>query len=337
MSESQRQYTFNPITLQYEETVVTKRKKILRAGAFFVVSLALTAFYAWVYLDVLGFAPPKTAILKSENAKWSSKIVLLNRNLDSFESTMDALQMRNDEVYRTIFGMNRIPPEVLNAGFGGVNRYAYLDEIGQDSALKDTYIRLDRITKKAYVQSKAFDEVAALSKKAGDMASCLPAIPPINPAPGNCRLSSRFGYRTDPVYGGGEYHQGIDLSSKKGTPVFVTGDGTVESVQFQFRGYGNCVVVDHGFGYKTRYAHMNTINVVEGMQLKRGECLGTVGSTGKSTAPHLHYEVCYKGQRVNPLNFFDLEMSEKEYASMVRKMDSESQAMLSPQFQYKSK
>ena len=178
--------------------------------------------------------------------------------------------------------------------------------------------RLDKLTKKAYVQSKSFDDVALLSKRAGDMASCIPAIPPINPDPKKYRISSTFGYRSDPISHRTTKHNGIDFAMKPGNPVYTTGDGVVESVKFELFGYGNSIIIDHGFGYKTRYAHMKSIVVTEGMSLKRGECIGYSGNSGKSTGAHLHYEVLYRGNAVNPYNYFDLSITPEEYATMVQ-------------------
>lgn len=226
--------------------------------------------------------------------------------------------MRDDDIYRSIFGMDEIPLEVRNAGFGGVNRYQRYDLIDNDGLLKKTAIRLDVLTKKTYVQSRSFDEVAALSKRAGDMASCIPAIPPISPDRKKYRLSSVFGYRSDPMSGRRTMHKGVDFAMKPGNPVYATGDGVVESVSFEFFGYGNSLVIDHGFGYKTRYAHLKSIGVVEGMKVKRGECVGQTGNSGKSSGPHLHYEVIYKDRPVNPYNFYDLDMTPEEYATMVQ-------------------
>ncbi len=226
--------------------------------------------------------------------------------------------MRDDDIYRSIFGMDEIPSEVRNAGFGGVNRYAHYDGVDPDGLLKGTAVRLDVLTKKSYVQSRSFDEVAALSKRAGDMASCIPAIPPVNPDPAKYRLSSGFGYRSDPFSGRTTRHTGVDFAMKPGNPVYVTGDGVVESVSFEFFGYGNSVVIDHGFGYKTRYAHLKSIGLVEGMKVKRGECIGLSGNSGKSSGPHLHYEVIYKNNHVNPTNYYDLSITPEEYATMVQ-------------------
>ncbi len=317
MSENKK-YILNPKTLLYEVKKRSRKSRIMRSAALFAVSLCMAAFYFWLYTSVLGLEPPKTLILKKQNAEWCSKVDVMNRQLDMYDDALASLQMRDDDIYRSIFGMEEIPSEVRNAGFGGVNRYAHYDGIDPDGLLKGTAVRLDVLTKKSYVQSRSFDEVALLSKRAGDMASCIPAIPPVNPDPDKYRLSSSFGYRSDPFSGRSARHTGVDFAMKPGNPVYVTGDGVVESVNFEFFGYGNHVVIDHGFGYKTRYAHLKSIGVVEGMKVKRGECVGLSGNSGKSSGPHLHYEVIYKNNHVNPANYYDLTITPEEYATMVQ-------------------
>lgn len=317
MSKSKK-YIFNSRTLTYEVKKRSRTSRIFKSAMMFAASLGLAVLYFWLYTSVLGLELPKTALLKKKNAEWCSKMEVMNRQLDSHEDALTSLQMRDDDIYRSIFGMNEIPLEVRNAGFGGVNRYAHYDGMDQNGLLKSTAVRIDVLTKKTYVQSKSFDEVALLSKRAGDMASCIPAIPPVNPDPTKYRLSSGFGYRVDPVYGRTAMHTGVDFALKPGNPVYSTGDGVVESVSFEFFGYGNHVVIDHGFGYKTRYAHMKNIGVVEGMKVKRGECIGESGNSGKSTGPHLHYEVIYKGRHVNPSNYYDLTITPEEFSTMVQ-------------------
>lgn len=313
-----KKYVFNPRTLSYEISVMSTKNRVLRSVGFFVLSLLMASFYFWIYVYVLEWELPKTAWLKKENANLISKINLLDKELDACESELSVLQMRDDNIYRSIFGLNTISSDVRNAGFGGVNRYEWLNSFEYDESFGNTVRRLDRLSKMSYVQSKSFDEVSGLSKRAGDMASCIPAIPPINPVKGKFRLSSRYGYRVDPKYGGVARHTGIDLATNSGNPIYATGDGVVESVKFELFGYGNQVIINHGFGYKTRYAHMSLITVSEGMKLKRGECIGAVGNSGKSTGPHLHYEVIYKGGHTNPMNYLDLDMPTEEYASMVK-------------------
>lgn len=316
-----KNYIFNPRTLLYEVERRSRRSRVLKSLALFASSLGLAVLYFWIYTSVLGFELPKTLLLKKTNAGLTSRVEVLNRQLDRYDNILTDLQMRDDGIYRSIFGMNEIPGDVRNAGFGGVNRYAHYS----NGPLKSTAIRLDILTKKTYIQSKSFDEIAHLSKRAGDMASCIPAIPPVVPDTRIYRLSSRFGYRKDPFSGRSKNHTGVDFAMKPGNPIYATGDGIVTNVKFELFGYGNQVVIDHGFGYKTRYAHMKTIGVVEGMKVKRGECIGLSGNSGRSSGPHLHYEVIYKDRHVNPANYYDLTITPEEYATMVQNTADASQ------------
>lgn len=312
-----KKYVFNPKTLSYEVKKRSRSSRALRTVTMFVMSLGMAVLYFWLYTGVFGMELPKTILLKKTNAQWHSRVEVLNRQLDGYDKALTSLQMRDDDIYRAIFGMHEIPSEVRNAGFGGVNRYSHYDGLGHSAQLKTTAMRLDILTKKTYVQSRSFDEVAQLSKRAGDMASCIPAIPPVVPDRSIYRLSSSFGFRSDPFTGRSKRHTGVDFALKPGNPIYATGDGVVEKVKFEFFGYGNQVLIDHGFGYKTRYAHMKSINVVEGMKVKRGECIGESGNSGRSSGPHLHYEVLYKDKHINPANYFDLTITPEEYAAMV--------------------
>ena len=174
-----RRYIFNQETLSYEVKRRSKLSTFLRYTSMVAVSLCMAVLYFWIYTDVLGWELPKTVLLKKSNAQWCSKVELMNMQLAQYDDALNSLQMRDDNIYRSIFGMNEIPSDVRNAGFGGVNRYSHLDEAYAGSLLKSTVIRMDVLTKKTYIQSKSFDEVALLSKRAGDMASCIPAIPPV--------------------------------------------------------------------------------------------------------------------------------------------------------------
>ncbi|MBQ6179779.1 MAG: M23 family metallopeptidase [Bacteroidales bacterium] len=318
-----RKYILNPETLLYEIKEVSLRSKLLKGLLLVAGSLALSVLYLWVFTSVFGMDLPKTALLKAEKARWDAKISLMNSRLDRYESNLDELQIRDDDIYRSIYGMNEIPMSVRTAGIGGVDRYSYLDGLESSNSLKNTLLRLDRITRMTYVQSKSFDEVAAVSRRAGDMVSCIPAVPPIIPDPSKYTLTSPFGYRSDPFTGNSKLHTGVDLAMKPGNPVYATGDGVVEAVAFDFFGYGNCVDIDHGFGYKTRYAHLDRMTVIEGMKVKRGDKIGESGQSGRASGPHLHYEVFYKGERVNPMNYFDLSMSKQEYIAMVESRNAE--------------
>lgn len=312
-------YVYNPVTMLYDELHEPKNRRYFRIAGMVLVCLGCVCLYAWLYLDVLGWALPKTAILRKQHAKWEAKMELLDRQLDLYDQTLDGIESRDDDVYRSIFGLAEIPDEIKHAGFGGVNRYEYLDRFGANAGLKETIRRIDVLTKRTYVQSKALDEVLQISAHAGDMLSCVPSVPPLLPDKRKVHLSSSFGGRIDPVFGGYERHTGQDFAVDRGYPVYATGDGVVEKAESRFGGYGNMIVINHGYGYKTRYAHLNTVEVKDGMKVQRGERIGTVGSTGKSTGPHLHYEVEYRGSKVNPMKYMDFNMPLDEYKSMTDK------------------
>lgn len=319
-----RRYILNPETLLYEIKEVSLKSKVFKGLLLFAGSVAMAVLYVWLFTSVLGFDLPKTVFLKAEKARWDARIDLMNTKLDRYEESLTALRVRDEDIYRSVFGMDEIPAEVRDAGAGGVDKYAFLDGLEGDNILKNTAVRLDRLSRRTCVQSKSFDEVAAVSKTAGDMASCIPAIPPVLPDESKYRLSSQFGFRSDPFNGNSKMHSGVDFAMKTGNPVYATGDGVVEEVKFEFFGYGNSVVIDHGFGFKTRYAHLNSVNVIEGMKVKRGDCIAESGHSGRSSGPHLHYEVIYKDHPVNPANYYDLSMSVKDYSDMVRMREKES-------------
>lgn len=317
-------YVFNPETLTFEAKGEPKYRKPFRYLLLSVAAVGLVFLYFWIYIAVLHWDLPKTAILKRRHARWEARMTLLDRQLDIYEQTLTGIEQRDDDVYRSIYGLNPVPGEVNTAGLVGADRYEEFSRLGANSELNRAVRRIDMLTRRVYVRSKSLDELGQISRQAGDMISCVPSVPPILPEKGTFRLSSGFGYRIDPVYGGGERHSGQDFGMKTGSPVYVTGDGVVEKTSFSFRGYGNEIVIDHGYGYKTRYAHLNTIEVTEGMKVQRGEQIGTVGSTGKSTGPHLHYEVIYMGNRLNPLNYMDIDMPAEEYRAMIAKRRDDS-------------
>ena len=303
-------YVFNPITLQYEVREEPRYAKYVRTGLSILVAGGLCFLYFWLYTSVLGWDLPKTARLKKENAQWQSKIALAERQLDICEETLQGIEERDDHVYRSIFGMNVIPDEVKAAK--------------PDPQADLLTTRINSLSKRAYVQSMALDEVYGIALNAGDMVSHIPAVPPILPKKGSYRMASPFGYRTDPVYGGTRFHAGQDFAADVGYPVYVTGDGVVEKVEYGFTGYGNEIIIDHGFGYRTRYAHLSRIDVAKGMKVTRGDQIGAVGKTGKATGPHLHYEVLYKGNAINPYSYMNLDMTVEEYIAMITRRREES-------------
>ena len=243
-----RRYVFNPLTLSYEIKMDSKLTGLVKSLSFLAVTLVVTILILVIHVS-LGFDLPKTAILRKKNAKLTSRITLLNRQLDQHNKSLYALQVRDDGIYRSIFGMNAIPDEVRNSGFSGINRYSEYER-----TLKDAAQKLDYLMKKTYIQSKSFDEVSLLSKRMEEMVMCIPAIPPMVPDKSKYHFSSPFGWRFHPIYHTQKMHTGVDLVMDSGTPLYATGDGVVHTVKSEATGYGRQIVIDHGFGYKTMTA-----------------------------------------------------------------------------------
>ncbi len=281
----------------------------------FIVGGMLFLFYMWFYVFVLGADLPKTAILKLQNAIWSTRMDQMSKQLDRYDQLLSLMEMRDNRIYRSVYGLDEIPQAVRGSGLGGEHRYAALE----GTALLDITRRLDVLEKRAYIQSKSFDDVAAVQQTAGDMALHIPAIPPMNTDPSTYRMSSPFGYRSDPLLGYTKRHTGMDFACPPGNPIYATGDGVVVLAKYDHSGYGRHVEIDHGFGYVTRYAHMSRLDVEVGQVVRRGDCIGLSGRSGRITGPHLHYEVIYRGNYVNPAWYMDLDMPSKDYMEMVRK------------------
>lgn len=303
---ARKKYKFNPETLVYEVYRVSVSKRFYKGAALFLLSLAAFGCYMFIYTAYLGYKTPKTLALEQKSVELRSKLEILEHRFESGNAVLTQLQQRDNNVYRPILGMEEIPLQVRNAGFGGVSRYEHLDNSMNGKFLQSIELKMDMLYKKAYVQSRSYDEVTLLAERTGEMASCVPAIPPVQLE--NVRVTSHFGYRSDPFSKATTMHSGVDLAGNKGESIYATGKGKVVEVSINFFGYGNEVVIDHGFGYKTRYAHLSEFLVKEGDTVERGQIIARMGSTGKSSGTHLHYEVLYKNNRVNPMNYFDKEI-----------------------------
>ncbi|MDR3184063.1 MAG: M23 family metallopeptidase [Prevotellaceae bacterium] len=245
------------------------------------------------------------------------QLELLKKRITEADKVLYQLQQRDNNIYRPTFGLDNIPSSIRDAGFGGIDRYAHLEKSIYSNILVDCSRNLDKLLRKVYIQSVSFDTVAKNATIIEQMVDCVPAIQPL--AHVKPRINSPFGSRTDPMFGDRRPHEGIDLGGHVGEVVFATGNGRVITVERSFArtGYGNMVLVDHGFGYKTRYAHLHVITVKKGDMVKRGQQVGTLGNTGKSTGPHLHYEVLMRDKPVDPLNFFTNNIESEDFSSIM--------------------
>ncbi len=307
-------YFFNEKTLSYEEIKLTHGQKLFRFFLFFFSAIALTAVFVFILFSF--FESPKELMLKREIAEYKLQYRIMNDKLNKLQKLMNELEYRDDNIYRVIFDANPIPKSVREAGIGGVDRYASLEGYNESKLLIETAKKLDKLTSEMYVQSKSFDQVFAMARNKEKMLACIPAIQPIRNIDMQ-RISSYFGYRIDPFYKVRKFHEGIDFAAPIGTPVHVTGDGRVIQIIRSNRGYGNEILVDHGYGYMTRYAHLSAFKVKVGQYVKRGQVIGLVGDTGKSTGPHLHYEVIKNHHPINPIDFFFNDLTPAEYSKMV--------------------
>ena len=317
MERKKGKYRLNPDTLIVE--LEEKKHRLLKTLIVLAAGALLFVTYMVLSVWVLGKDLPKTAMLRRANADWLSRVEQMGARLDRDEEVLDLLAVRDDRIYRSVYGMDEIPAEVRNATPGAESRYADLEVLDRGHILRRTLLRLDRLEKRAYVQSKSFDDVSALAALAGDKAAHIPAISPMSTDPATFRMSSPFGYRSDPLTGESKMHTGMDFSCDPGNPVYATGDGTVILVESDFYGYGNHIEVDHGFGYVSRYSHLADMFAYVGQKVSRGDCIALSGKSGRVTGPHLHYEILYRDDFVNPAAYMDLDISPEDYAEMVRK------------------
>ena len=307
-------YHFNTKSLTFEKVKVSikeKVRKILYIGATGLVFSAIVMLFAYNF-----FNSPKEKMLQREIEQYKLQYEILNERLDRVNTVLSDIENRDDNIYRTIFEAEPIPSTVREASYGGADRYAKFEGFDNSKLIIETTKKLDVLSRKLYVQSKSYDEVLELAKSKSKMMSSIPAIVPIRN--GASKICSGFGYRLHPIYKTLQMHPGIDIISPRGTPIYATGDGIVQTPGgYHLSGYGICIVINHGYGYQTLYGHMSRKSVNNGAKVKRGQLIGYVGSTGMSTAPHLHYEVWKNGTKMNPVNYFYNDLSPTEYQKVL--------------------
>mgnify|MGYP003290894676 CR=1 FL=1 len=321
---AKKKYIFNPNTLEYEEYKTSGKKKFWSV-VLYLISTSVTALLIVVLIQNF-FGSPTERVQAREIEYLKLQYDIMNDKIDNLDMLLSELEDRDDNIYRVIFEAEPIPSSVRKAGYGGSNRYIALDGYVNSEMVINTAKRIDVLSGQLYVQSKSFDEIYEMAINKTEMLSCIPAIMPVK-GTDIYRISSHFGQRTDPFYKVTKFHGGIDFSGPIGIGIYATGDGVVTRIEKNKNGYGNSIVIDHGYGYKTRYAHLNSFNVKKGDKVKRGQEIGTMGNTGKSTAPHLHYEVIKNNKAVNPINFFYNDLTPEEYDKILELSQQPSQTM----------
>jgi len=307
-------YKFDPDSLSFDRIKLGYKAILLRSLAYLVGSLLIAALYGFIFAIFVDF--PKEKALKREIEQMTLQYSLMQKDMEVLEKVIDHLQQTDDNLYRAIFEAEPVPSTLRTGGTGGVNRYKDMDGFDNSDIVIETARRLDRIRKQVYMQSISFDELIMLAKEKEEMLSSIPAIMPIS---NNdlTRTASGFGLRIHPIYKIIKFHSGMDFTAPSGTEIYATGNGVVASVQSSMRGLGNHIIIDHGFGYTSLYAHLDRFNVKKGQKVKRGDVIGFVGNTGMSVAPHLHYEIKLNGVAVDPVNYYFNDLTAEEYEKMI--------------------
>lgn len=319
-------YYYDTESCRYERIKVSTSDIILNFLGFLALIIVF-GFGIYLIIDA-NVDSPKMVALQKENEELLFQYKLISKEVESMSSVVSSLEEKDDNVYRTILGAEPISDAIRNGGIGGVDRYNSLIESGltQEELIISNYKRIDELKKKVYIQSKSYEDLMNLAKKKEERFASLPAIQPVSNKKLK-RLASGFGYRTDPVHGTRRMHYGVDFSAPIGTAIYATANGTVSKASYSRGGFGYYVKIDHGFGYETLYGHMNEYVVKQGQKVVRGELIGYVGNTGKSTGPHLHYEVHKNKEKINPVYFFNKDLSPEEFEEVLRLASIENQAL----------
>lgn len=323
---SKTKYYFDSDNLEFVPIKNTLGNRIYRLSLFLISSVIFGAFITVILFNTDFVNTPKEIVQEREIDNYELQLKVLNKKLEQVESTLANIEKRDNNLYRAYFEASPIPEDQRKAGFGGINRYDYLEGFESSDLIVNTTERLDILTKELVIQSKSLDEIELLAKNKESLLSSIPSIQPVNSSALR-RMASGYGYRIDPFTKARRMHFGMDFSAPRGTEIYATGDGTVTRADSRAAGFGKHVRIDHGFGYVTIYAHMDSYKVVKGDKVKRGDPIGYVGSTGRSVAPHLHYEIVKDGVKINPINFYSGSLSPAEFEELVKVASQENQSL----------
>ena len=307
-------YIFNTKTLTYEKVHHRFRDKMVKVLSYVLTSV----FFSFIVL-VIGFSvidSPKEKKLRREIAELQLQYDLLNTKMGQVSEVLKNMESRDNDIYRVVLDAPSIPESVRQAGFGGADRYKELQGYTSSQLMVDASKKMDQLIKQIYVQSKSYDDIEHLAQNKEKMLASIPAIQPIDNKSLKCIISG-FGWRIHPVYKTEKFHTGIDFAAAEGTPIYATGDGVVEKADDMETGYGNHVVINHGFGYESLYGHMSRMAVTVGEKVKRGQVIGYVGCSGMCTGDHVHYEVIKNGEKVNPIDYFYTNITPEEYKQII--------------------
>lgn len=323
---SKVKYYYDPDTLSYRKIKPEKSRRYRNIVFFFLGSFLFGLIGLILLLNTNLINTPRELSLARELKNYELQFELLNKKMEQIEDVLVNIEDRDNNIYRLYFEANPIPEEQRRAGFGGINRYKSLEGFNNSEMVIATTKRLDIIKKQMAIQSKSLDEITKLAEEKEKLLVAIPAIQPINNED-LTRMASGYGWRSDPFTKARKMHYGMDFTAPKGTPIYATGDGVITRADNNSSGYGKHIRIDHGYGYLSLYAHLSQYNVKQGQKVKRGDLIGFVGSTGRSEAPHLHYEVWKDKDRINPLNFYYGSLSPEEFENMLKYANQENQSL----------
>lgn len=323
---SKVKYFYDPDTLSYRKIEPRKSTKYRNLTFFLLGSAIFGLLGLTIILNTSILNTPRELSLQREVKNYELQFELLGKKMEQMEQVLTNIEDRDNNIYRLYFEANPISEEQRRAGFGGVNRYKSLEGFNNSEMIMGTTKRMDIIQKQMVIQSKSLDEITKLAAEKEKLLAAIPAIQPISNDK-LTRMASGYGWRSDPFTKARKMHWGMDFTSPKGTPIYASGDGKITRADNNSSGYGKHIRIDHGYGYMSLYAHMSNYNVKTRQLVKRGDLIGFVGSTGRSEAPHLHYEVWKDADRINPINFYYGSLTAEEFENMLKYATQENQSL----------
>jgi murein DD-endopeptidase MepM/ murein hydrolase activator NlpD len=319
-------YYYDTETCKYERIKTTSGDILLNTLGILSLTLALAVGLLVLYSTY--FESPRELLLKNEVREMEYLYNNLQIEVTKLDQELASLEYRDDNIYRAVLGAEPIDKNVREAGVGGVDRYEDIKkkDIVHEDFLVKLHERVDKLKRKVYIESKSQDDIIAMAENKQKLFAAIPAIQPVANKE-LIGLASGYGMRIHPVYKVRKMHTGVDFAAQIGTPIYSTADGVIDKLEVSFSGYGKVLEIDHGFGYRTRFAHMHGFAVRLGQKIKRGDLIGYVGNTGLSTAPHLHYEVFVNGVHVNPIHYFFNDLNAKDYEKIIQLASIENQSL----------
>jgi len=308
-------YYYNTHTLRYEKLEIPLRVRLLRLFGFIAGSLVFASIIVAIAFHYI--ESPKEILLRQENDGLRNDYSILQKRTDDLQKQMQELENRDNKVYRAIFESTPIPDSARLKEMEKSKEIELVQGMSESELVKSLTGQLNTLSLQVAYQNKSYNEIDDMIKDKQKLLAAIPAIQPVSNKDLR-HIASGFGYRVDPVYKITKFHAGLDFAATQGTPIYATADGVVKEASYDAGGYGNHVVLNHGFSYETLYGHMVRIKVHVGQQIKRGEVIGWVGSTGKSTGPHCHYEVHKGGQPVDPVYFFYNDLTPEQYDQVLK-------------------